>query len=102
MKTEETHPQKIQELLKILQIKPAHKQNQPLRDFAKEVGAQQPNASGVEFRDKIVRNIHLALQTASMIEPSGTRAAPKGKGATKRTCAMGARRRMYVCPGVPL
>ena len=85
LKTEETHPQKIQELLNILQIKPAHKQNQPLRDFAKEVGAQQPNASGVEFRDKIVRNIHLALQTASMIDPSGKKAAPKDKGESTET-----------------
>ena len=85
LKIEETHPQKIQELLKILQIKPDHKQNQPLRDFAKEVGAQQPNASGVEFRDKIVRNIHLALQTASMIDPSETKAAPKDKGESAET-----------------
>ena len=81
----EENNQKRRELLKILQIKPAHKQNQQLRDLAKEVGAQQPNASGVEFRDKIVHNIHLALQTASMIDLSGTKAAPKDKGESAKT-----------------
>lgn len=55
-------------LLKILQESDVAKQNQPLRDLAKEVGAQQPNASGVEFRDMIVNNINHALQTLAMIE----------------------------------
>ena len=55
-------------LLEILQESDVAKQNQPLRDLAQEVGAQQPNASGVEFRDKIVTNINHALQTLAMIE----------------------------------
>ena len=56
------------QLLKILQESDVAKQNQPLRNLAKAVGAQQPNASGVEFRDKIVTNINHALQTLAMIE----------------------------------
>jgi hypothetical protein len=36
--------------------------------LAKKVGAQQPNATNIEFRDMIVNNINHALQTASMIE----------------------------------
>ncbi len=56
------------QLLEILQESDVAKQNQPLRDLAKDVGAQQPNASGVEFRDKIVTNINHALQTLVMIE----------------------------------
>ena len=57
-----------EQLLKILQESVVAKQNQPLRYLAKEVGAQQPNASGVEFRDKIVNNINHALQSLAMIE----------------------------------
>ncbi len=56
------------QLLEILQESDVAKQNQPLRNLAKVVGAQQPNASGVEFRDKIVTNINHALQTLAMIE----------------------------------
>lgn len=56
------------QLLEILEITDVGKQNQPLRDLAKEVGAQQPNARGTEFREKIVTNINQALQTLSMIE----------------------------------
>jgi hypothetical protein len=57
-----------EELRKILQESDVAKQNQPLRDLAKEVGAQQPNSKGVEFRDEIVKNINHALQTLAMIE----------------------------------
>ena len=57
-----------QELLDILNIDPERKQHQPLRNLAKKVGAQQPNATNVEFRDMIVNNINHALQTATMIE----------------------------------
>ena len=57
-----------QELLDILNIDSEGKQNQLLRNLAKKVGAQQPNAKNVEFRDMIVNNINHALQTASMIE----------------------------------
>ena len=56
------------QLLEILQESDVAKQNQPLRDLAKAVGAQQPNASGVEFRDMIVTNINHALQSLAMIE----------------------------------
>ncbi len=66
--------QKRQDLLNILKIEPEGKQNQPLRDLAKEVGAQQPNAKNVEFRDMIVSNINHALQTASAIEACRTAA----------------------------
>jgi len=55
-------------LLEILQESDVTKQNQPLRDLAKEVGVQEPNASGVEFRDMIVNNINYALQTLARIE----------------------------------
>ena len=60
------------QLLEILQISDVSKQNQPLRNLAKAVGAQQPNASGVEFRDMIVNNINHALQTLAMIEACKT------------------------------
>lgn len=43
-------------------------QNQKLRDLAKEVGSYQPNASGIEFKDKIVNNINSALQTLTIVE----------------------------------
>ncbi len=59
---------KRQKLIEILKMKPVGEQNQPLRNLAVEVGAQQPNASGVEFRNMIVNDINNALQTASMIE----------------------------------
>ena len=57
-----------EQLLEILQKSDVAKQNRPLRDLAKAVGAQQPNASGVEFRDMIVNNINHALQTLAMLE----------------------------------
>lgn len=57
-----------QTLIKILEIDPEGKQHQPLRNLAKEIGAQQPNAAGIDFRDMIVNNINHALQTASMID----------------------------------
>jgi len=63
-----------QELLNILNINPEGEQHQPLRNLAKKVGAQQPNAKNVEFRDMIVNNINHALQTASMIEMCKTAA----------------------------
>jgi hypothetical protein len=36
--------------------------------LAKAVGAQQPNANSIDFRNKIVNNINQALQTLAMIE----------------------------------
>ena len=56
------------QLLEILKESDVEKQNQPLRDLAKAVGAQQPATRGVEFRDMIVSNINHALQTLTMIE----------------------------------
>lgn len=65
--THEEIEKERQDLLCILKKEPESSQNQLLRDIAKKNGAQQPNASGVEFRDMIVSNINNALQTASMI-----------------------------------
>ncbi len=71
--TREEIEDRRKDLLDILQKRPED-QNQPLRDLAVKVGAQQPNASGVEFRDMIVNNINHALQTASMIDMCKTSA----------------------------
>ena len=75
-----------QKLIDILKTTPVHRQNQPLRGLARDVGTQQPNASGVEFREKIVNNINHALQTASMINAHRTAAEieqQKGGGGKK-------------------
>jgi len=71
--THEEIEDRRKDLLDILQKRPGD-QNQPLRDLAVKVGAQQPNASRVEFRDMIVNNINHALQTASMIDMCKTSA----------------------------